>query len=113
MFNFYLYYLIYYLLGVVALVSGLVVCYWLDLPAALAWFVWAALLFWLFGYHLLLIRIQYRRMREIMAQMSEMVASGKRPTRDEAVRLVMDLGGDQTGMPEFLVGYLVDRFYRQ
>jgi hypothetical protein len=111
-FNFYLYYFIYYFLGAVALVAGLIACWWLDLPAALLWTGWCALLLWVFGYHAFLIRMQYRRLREILAQLSDLAAHGKRPGQDEAVRLVMDLGGDQSGMPEFLVRYLVRRFYR-
>ena len=111
MFSFYLYYMIYYLLGAVALVALIVAGYWHDAPSVLLWCAWLGLVAWLLLYHIVVLRLHYRSLRRIMAQLASYTRDGERPSTEETVELAMRLGGDSLGMPEFLLRYLVKKFY--
>ena len=112
MFSFYLYYLVYYLLGVVALIVLIAGGYWYHASSALLWAAWLGLGAWLLLYHAVLIRLHYRSLRSTLAQLASIVRDGKRPSAEEAADLAMRLGGDSLGMPEFLARYLIKKFYR-
>jgi hypothetical protein len=112
MFNWILLYVVYYLLGAALGAAGVVAVYWLELPGVLRWAGWLFLLAWLFGYHALVIRWQYRSLRRLVLQVRNHLRGGRRLTPDELTELVMNLGGDRLGVPGFLVNYVVRRFYR-
>lgn len=111
MFNWFLLYLVYYLLGVALWVAGLVSIYWLELPSAMRGLGWLALLVWMFGYHATVVRWQYRNLRRLVLQVRDHMRGGRHLTPDEVLELVMNLGGDALGVPEFLVAYVVRRVY--
>lgn len=112
MFNFYLYYLIYYLLGAVTLIALIVAGYWYSVQPLLLWCAWIGLVAWLLFYHVVVARLHYHSLRRTLAQLSSYARGSVRPGTDEAADLVMRLGGDSLGMPEFLVRYLIKKFYR-
>jgi hypothetical protein len=112
MFSFYLYYLVYYLLGAVALVALIVTGYWYAAPSVLLWCAWLGLVAWLLLYHVVVLRMHYRSLRRTLAQLSSYARGGARPSAEEAADLAMRLGGDSLGMPEFLARYLIKKFYR-
>ncbi len=107
-----MYYLVYYLLCGVALIGLIVTGYWYDAPSVLLWSAWLGLVAWLLLYHVVVLRLHYRSLRRIMAQLSAYTREGERPSAEETTELAMRLGGDSLGMPEFLVRYLVKKFYR-
>ena len=107
MFSFYLYYLIYYLLGAAVLIVAIVKGYWQHAPSALLWCGWIGLVVWLLFYHVAIARLHYRSLRRTLAQLSSYTRDGVRPTAEEAADLAMRLGGDSLGMPEFLARYLI------
>ena len=112
MFSFYLYYLIYYLLGIVMLIALVVAGHWYHIPSILLWCAWLSLGAWVFLYHVIVGRLHYRSLRRTVAQLSSYARDGVRPSADEAADLAMRLGGDSLGMPEFLARYLIKKFYR-
>jgi hypothetical protein len=112
MFSFYLYYVIYYLLGAVTLIALIIAGYWHNVASLWLWSAWLGLVAWLLLYHVVVARLHYRSLRRILTQLASYTRGGVRPSAEEAADLAMRLGGDSLGMPEFMARYLIKKFYR-
>lgn len=111
MFNWLFNYIVYYLLGLVLAIAGLVASYVWDVPQFLRILLWLVLIAWALSYHVILIRWQVRRLREYCRQIAAHVRGRQRLSHEQIVAMAMDLGGDQLGMPEFLLSYFIKKFY--
>lgn len=112
MLGFYLKYLVYFILGALALVGGLVAAY---LTAQDAWVViglWLALLAWLVAFHPVAIWLLYRDTRALVIEMRGYAAKGRNLNREDLIALSSRIA-DTQGVPEFLARWFLNRIVRK
>jgi hypothetical protein len=101
-------YVVVYLLGVLALLGGLIAVLWISDSRALWWLAGAALAAWLVGYHPVLLWCQVRATRALIAALRDGRLAAQLPP-GRVREAIAELVSTHANVPGFIAAWMVDR----